>query len=58
MATVDTSSIQHLLAEAEAARSRGDYDTFWRLKQQYLNEQARLYQRDQAHQQRQRTGRR
>ncbi len=56
MATVDTSSIAHLLTEAEAARSRGDYDEYCRLRQQYLNEQARLYQ--QAQQQRQRTGRR
>ena len=56
MATVDTSSIAHLLTEAEAARIRGDYDEYCRLRQQYLNEQARLYQ--QAQQQRQRTGRR
>jgi len=56
MATVDTSSIQHLLAEAEAARIRGDYETYCRFRQQYLNAQAELYRRDKA--QRQRTGRR
>ena len=58
MATVDTSSIQHLLTEAEAARIRGDYEAYCRLRQQYLNAQAELYRRDQAQQQRQRTGRR
>ena len=56
MATVDTSSIAHLLTEAEAARIRGDYDEYCRLRQRYLNAQAELYRRDKA--QRQRTGRR
>ncbi len=50
MATVDTSSIAHLLTEAEAARSRGDYETYWRLRLQYLNEQARLYAQAQQRQ--------
>ena len=52
MTTVDTSSIAHLLAEAEAARSRGDYEGYWRLRQQYLNEQARLYAQSQQQRQR------
>ena len=50
--TIDTSSIEYLNREAEAARACGDYETYWRLRQQYLNEQARLYAQAQRQQQR------
>lgn len=52
MATVDTSSIEHLRRAAEEARRRGDEAEYWRLRLQYLNEQARLYAQSQAQRQR------
>ena len=50
MATVDMSSIEHLRRAAEEARRRGDEAEYWRLRLQYLNEQARLYAQAQQRQ--------
>ena len=44
---IDTSAIDHLLIEANAARSRGDYEEYWRLRREYLLAQARLYEQQQ-----------
>lgn len=52
MVTVDTSSIEHLRRAAEEARRRGDEAEYWRLRLQYLNEQARLYVQSQQQRQR------
>jgi len=44
---IDTTSIDHILMAAEAARSRGDYDEYWRLRREYLLAQSRLYEQQQ-----------
>ena len=43
---IDTSAIDYILMAAEAAKARGDYDEYCRLRQRYLNEQARLYEQE------------